>query len=80
MTTTIQRLGDGLALPLPPDAMALAGFAADAPVEVTVENGLIVARPAGRRRYTVEELIAGMTEENLHGETDWGPDVGREVL
>ncbi len=80
MTTTIQRLGDGLALPLPASITALAGFGADAAVDVTVENGAIVARPAGTKRYNLEELVAGMTEENRHGETDWGPDVGREVV
>ena len=28
--------------------------------------------------YTLEELVAGITPENVHPETDWGPAVGRE--
>lgn len=29
---------------------------------------------------TLEELVAKITPENRHGETDWGPDVGREIV
>jgi antitoxin MazE len=32
-----------------------------------------------RPRYTLEELIRSITEENRHGETDWGPPVGNEI-
>lgn len=31
-----------------------------------------------RPRYTLEELIRSITEENRHGETDWGQPVGNE--
>lgn len=80
MTTTIQRFGDGLALPLPPGASSVPGFGADAAVDVTIENGAVVARPVGQKRYTLEELVAGITDENRHPETDTGPAVGREVV
>ncbi len=33
-----------------------------------------------RRALTLEELISGITPENRHGETDWGPDVGKEIV
>jgi antitoxin component of MazEF toxin-antitoxin module len=32
-----------------------------------------------RRRYTLEQLIRAITEENRHGETDWGRPVGEEI-
>lgn len=28
---------------------------------------------------TLEQLLAGITEENRHEEIDWGPPVGNEV-
>jgi antitoxin component of MazEF toxin-antitoxin module len=40
----------------------------------TVESGL--PRPP----YTLEELVAAITPENLHPEIEIGPAVGREVL
>jgi antitoxin component of MazEF toxin-antitoxin module len=33
-----------------------------------------------RKRKTLAQLLAGITPENLHGEWDTGPAVGREVL
>jgi len=29
---------------------------------------------------TLEDLVAQVTPENIHSETDWGPDVGNEVV
>ncbi len=30
------------------------------------------------RRYTLRELVAGITPENVHGAVDWGPSRGNE--
>lgn len=34
--------------------------------------------PPARVPLTLDELIAGITDDNLHDETDWGPSVGRD--
>ena len=31
------------------------------------------------KKFTGEELLAGVTPDNLHGETDWGKAQGKEV-
>ncbi len=31
-------------------------------------------------KYTLEELESKITPENRYPETDWGPDVGKEIL
>ncbi len=31
------------------------------------------------RRYSLAELVAGITDENRHDEVDWGPPRGAEV-
>jgi antitoxin component of MazEF toxin-antitoxin module len=33
-----------------------------------------------RKKKTLAQLVAGITPENIHGEWDTGPAVGREVL
>ena len=33
-----------------------------------------------RKKKTLAQLVAGITPENLHGEWDTGPAVGREVV
>jgi antitoxin MazE len=50
--------------------------------DMTVEHGALVVKvvkPRTRRRYRLENLIAGITEENRHSEIEWGPPVGNEV-
>jgi len=39
-------------------------------------------RVASRRRGipTLEKLVAQITPENRHEATDWGPDVGKEIV
>jgi antitoxin MazE len=79
MKTRVQKVGDGLALLLPPTITDQTGLAADAEVDVTLENGAVVARPVTGPRYTLAELVARITPENRHPETDTGPAVGREI-
>ena len=47
-------------------------------VEISLANGGLLLRPPPKE-YSLEELVAGITQENLHEETDWGPAVGRET-
>jgi antitoxin component of MazEF toxin-antitoxin module len=32
-----------------------------------------------RPTYTLDQLVAGIIDENRHAETEWGPPVGHEV-
>ena len=48
------------------------------PVEVVAERGVIVLRPTRRPKYRLKDLLKGMKPRQLHGEVDFGPDVGRE--
>jgi antitoxin MazE len=53
-----------------------AGLVDGTSVEVMLEGGQIIVRPAA---HTLESLVAGVTPENIHGETATGRPVGREV-
>ena len=37
------------------------------------------ARAVPRRKYTLAELLEGVTPENVHAEVDFGRPVGKEV-
>lgn len=79
MRTRVERLGDGLAVRIPESLATEAGLKEDASVEVSLVDGSIVVTPPMRRKRTLEELLAGVTDENLHGEIDFGPPVGKEI-
>ncbi len=48
-------------------------------VDVSMENGKIIVVPIHEREYSLEELVDGITDDNRHGEVDWGRPVGNEV-
>jgi antitoxin MazE len=47
-------------------------------IDVRVEDGRIVVNPVCSADYDLQTLVAGITTENRHEPTDWGPPVGRE--
>lgn len=62
-----------------PKGVALAAQIGDGDmVDVVVEQGAIVIRPAGTR-YSLELLVDGITRANRHENADWRMPVGREV-
>jgi antitoxin MazE len=38
-----------------------------------------IPKPVAGKRYTLEQLLAGVKKENLHEEVDTGKPVGREL-
>ena len=79
MRVQIQKWGNSLALRIPKAFAVESNVTSGTTVDVSIENGSIVVTPIRETKYTLEELLEGITEENLHGEVDWGPPVGKEV-
>ena len=82
MKVEFLRWGNSLALRVPKVFAEEIGAAAGKRAEMTAEKGVLVikvARPKKRRRYDLEHLINGITEENRHLAFDWGPSIGKEI-
>jgi antitoxin MazE len=79
MKTRIQKWGNSLAVRIPKALAEGAHLEQDSLVELTLENGRLTLHPIPPPAFTLEELLAQVTEENLHGEVDMGPAVGKEV-
>jgi len=79
MNATIQKWGNGLALRLPKVLADEVHIRAGAQVELVPTREGLLLKPKGKRRYRLSELVAGITPENVHPETNWGPSVGREL-
>jgi antitoxin MazE len=80
MKTRVKRWGNSLAVRIPRDLAQKVGLKVGDEVEIMVEGGYIVIKPLHSQRFTLEELLAGVTEDKLHGEFDTGPDVGKEIV
>lgn len=80
MKARVQKWGNSLAVRIPKAFAVEIGLSAETPVEVSIREGNLVIEPApDEEAFTLEQLVAGITEENRHPETDWGPPVGNEV-
>ena len=76
----VQKWGNSLAVRIPRAAVEQAALKEGSPVDVIVENGDVIVRPRRRKRYRLQELLKECKPSQLHGETDWGAPMGREVL
>lgn len=78
MQTTIESSANGVVIHIPERIAEEVGLKAGRTAEVVVEAGLLVIRSVAPA--TLSELLAGITEANLHGEWDTGAPVGNETL
>jgi antitoxin MazE len=79
MRTRIQRWGNSLALRIPKAFAAEMQLEQETLVEVTLVDGKLLIVPIVEPAVTLEQLLAGVTEENLHREVDSGPAIGNEA-
>jgi antitoxin MazE len=79
MRTRIQRWGNSLALRIPKTVAVDAGLASDSVVDVALVEGKVVVTPLPEERFTLDRLLSGVTDDNLHGESATGPAVGQEI-
>ena len=75
----LAKWGNSLAVRIPKAVAEKARLQEGDAILIEVSEGQIQLRPA-ERIPTLEELVAQMTRENRHKETDWGPDVGKEIV
>ncbi len=78
MRTRIQKWGNSLALRIPKSLAAEAHIKQESLVEVSLVDGRIVVFPV-ESVWTLEHLLAGITEQNLHCEVEVGPATGTEA-
>ncbi len=79
MRTRIQRWGNSLALRIPKAFAVEARLEQDSQVEVSLVNGKLAVSPVVESAPALEQLLAGVNEQNLHHEVDTGPAIGDEV-
>jgi antitoxin MazE len=79
MKTRVQKWGNSLALRIPKSFAEEVGLRANVVVELSLVDGALVVQPVTAQPPTLEELLRGITDENIPGEWDTGPRVGKEV-
>jgi len=76
------KWGNSLAVRIPKAVAEALKVGVGRYAEIAIENGALVLRPIKRPKrkptYTLEELLRGMTKENVPQEVDWGELRGNE--
>ncbi|HKZ82254.1 MAG TPA: AbrB/MazE/SpoVT family DNA-binding domain-containing protein [Anaerolineae bacterium] len=79
MRTRVQKWGNSLALRIPKSFATEVGLKHDSSVEVSLVDGKLIIAPVMRPKLTLRQLLAQVTEDNLHHEVDSGPAMGSEA-
>lgn len=79
MQSQIEQSENGLTLQLPQDIVNASNLEQGDIVEVSVVDDKIILAPLHIPKYSLEELLAGVTDENIHSEISTGKPVGKEI-
>lgn len=79
MKTVVEKLGNSLALRIPRAFVQQAKVKKGSPVRVTVKEGRMIVTALETEELSLKKLLAKVTAQNIHPETDWGPPMGKEV-
>ncbi len=77
-TTRIQKWGNSFGLRIPKTIIDELELRPDTQLEIHQEEGRIIITPVREPKVSLEELLAKITPDNMHGEVDWGSAAGRE--
>ncbi len=79
MRTRVQKWGNSLALRIPKPLADQAHITQGSLVEIKVVDDVLRIELVAPEAYTLDSLLEGVTEENIHEEIDTGEAQGKEV-
>lgn len=79
MVTTVAKWGNSLAIRLPQYLVKEIRLTEGVEVDLVVIDGNLVIKPRIQKRYSLDDMVAAITPENLHTEVESGIAVGNEA-
>ena len=79
MRTKVQKWGNSLAIRIPKLFAQNIRLRNDDSVELLLKKGKLIISPIIDEEYTLEELLSGITVDNVHSGIDMGKPVGKEI-
>ena len=77
--SSVKKWGNSLAVRIPSSVIQDLGLSENSSVQI-VSNGVVATiQPKKHKKISLDELVAAITPDNVHGEVDWGNPVGKEV-
>ena len=80
-TQSLQKWGNSSGVRLPKRIIKAAKLKDDQLLTVSLRGQSIVLTPLkSADNFTLKTMLEGVTPNNVHGEIDWGSDVGAEII
>ncbi len=79
MITTVQKWGNSLGVRIPKPIAQDTRLHEGARVDLREESDRLVIVPLKKPRFSLSELLKGVTKKNIHEEIDFGITEGKEV-
>ena len=80
MQTRVQKWGNSLGVRIPRSLAEEVGLGPGSEVSLSAKDGELVVKPSVPVRLSLDDLLAEVSEENLHSSIDTGPAVGAEIF
>ena len=76
--TLTPHISGNLTLTIPSAIASAIPMTPNSEITFEISNGTLILKAQEKTEYTLDELLAGITPENRHGELDWGNPIGQE--
>ena len=77
--TRVQKRGNSFGVRIPPSLAEEVGLGAGSEVSLSAKDGELVVKPSVPALLSLDDLLADVSEENLHSSIDTGSVVGAEI-
>ena len=79
MQVKVQQWGNSLALRIPKTYAADIKLYKGSIIEISETEGKLVIKPIEEPEFTLKQMLAGVSKENIHHEIETGAPVGNEI-
>jgi antitoxin MazE len=79
MRVSVKKWGNSAAVRIPAAVLEATQVQLDELVDIREEAGRIVIEPVREKSYKLDDLLKGITKDNIHEEIDFGKLEGKEV-
>ncbi|EHY6648631.1 AbrB/MazE/SpoVT family DNA-binding domain-containing protein [Salmonella enterica] len=82
INVSVKKWGNSPAIRIPSTVMQALNLNDNSELELDIRDGILYLKPIPQERfsYTLDELLAGITPDNIHRGIDFGPDIGKEIV
>ena len=80
LRATVGKWGNSAAVRIPATLLAQANLTDKQAIDLVLSDGKITLEPVTKQEINLEDLLAQITPENLHGEVEFGTPIGKEIL